>query len=136
MPNGKIAEVARMLKAIHVQEDRKAVQTKAAEIITRLKEMKLKAAAELVEQRGGETLTYYAYPSTHWRQIRTNNPLERIIREIRRRTRVVGAFPDGHSALMLAAARLRHIASTKWGKRRYLVMESLLNPVRREEAAA
>lgn len=44
-----------------------------------------------------------------------NNPLERIIREIRRRTRVVGAFPDGHSALMLAAARLRHIASTKWG---------------------
>jgi hypothetical protein len=44
---------------------------------------------------------------SHWRQIRTNNPLERIIREIRRRTRVVGAFPDGHSALMLSAPRLR-----------------------------
>ena len=135
VPNGKVAEVARMLKAIHAQEDRKAAQTKAAEIITRLKAMKLKAAAELVEQRGGETLTYYAYPSTHWRQIRTNNPLERIIREIRRRTRVVGAFPDGHSALMLAAARLRHIASTKWGKRRYLVMEPLLNPAKQEAAA-
>jgi len=135
VPNGKIAEVARMLKAIHAQEDRKAAQTKAAEIIIRLKAMKLKAAAELVEQRGEETLTYYAYPSTHWRQIRTNNPLERIIREIRRRTRVVGAFPDGHSALMLAAARLRHIASTKWGKRRYLVMEPLLNPAKQEAAA-
>lgn len=135
VPNGKVAEVARMLKAIHAQEDRNAAQTKAAEIITRLKVMKLKAAAELVEQRVVETLTYYAYPSTHWRQIRTNNPLERIIREIRRRTRVVGAFPDGHSALMLAAARLRHIASTKWGKRRYLVMEPLLNPAKQEAAA-
>lgn len=135
VPNGKVAEVARMLKAIHAQEDRKAAQAKAAEIVTRLKAMKLKAAAELVEQRGGETLTYYAYPSTHWRQIRTNNPLERIIREIRRRTRVVGAFPDGNSALMLVAARLRHIASTKWGKRRYLVMEPLLNPAKQEAAA-
>ena len=69
-----------------------------------------------------------------FRQIKTNNPLERIIREIRRRTRVVGAFPDGHSALMLVAARLRHIASTKWGKRRYLAMETLLRPL--PEAAA
>lgn len=69
------------------------------------------------------------------RRIKTNNPLERIIREIRRRTRVVGAFPDGHSALMLVAARLRHIASTTWGKRRYLAMETLLQP-HPEEAAA
>jgi transposase-like protein len=67
-----------------------------------------------VESKAHETLTYFAFPSNHWRQVRTNNPLERIIREIRRRTRVVGAFPDGHSALMLVAARLRHIASTKW----------------------
>jgi putative transposase len=72
----------------------------------------------LVEQEVDETLVYYAFPSTHWRQIDTNNPLERIIREIRRRTRAVGAFPDSHSALMLVAARLRHIAATKWGKRR------------------
>jgi putative transposase len=132
----KVAEVARMLKAIHAQENRKAAQAKATEIVARLKELKLRTAAELVEQKVVETLTYYAYPSTHWRQIRTNNPLERIIREIRRRTRVVGAFPDGKSALMLVAARLRHIASTKWGKRRYMVMELLLNPAKQEEAAA
>jgi transposase-like protein len=49
----------------------------------RLKEMRLKSAAELVEQKVEETLTYYGYPAVHWRQIRTNNPLERIIREIR-----------------------------------------------------
>lgn len=135
VPNGKVAEIARMLKAIHAQEDRAAAENKAREIVGRLKALKLKSAAELVEQKVGETLTYYAYPSTHWRQIRTNNPLERIIREIRRRTRVVGAFPDGKSALMLVAARLRHIASTKWGKRRYLVMETLLNPAKQEAVA-
>ena len=47
------------------------------------------------------------------------------MREIRRRTRVVGAFPDGKSALMLAAARLRHVAGTQWGNKRYLSMELL-----------
>jgi putative transposase len=135
VPNGKVAEVARMLKAIHAQEDRRAAKSKAKEIVARLKELKLRTAAELVEQKVDETMTYYSYPSTHWRQIRTNNPLERIIREIRRRTRVVGAFPDGHSALMLAAARLRHIASTKWGKRRYMLMDLLLNPAKQEAAA-
>jgi transposase-like protein len=53
-----------------------------------------------------ETLTYYNFPASHWRRIRTNNPLERIMRGICRRNRVVGAFPAGRSALMLAAARL------------------------------
>src|SRR6201981_2800023 len=72
-----------------------------------------------------ETPTYYAFPEEHWRRIRTNNPLERILREIRRRTRVVGAFPDGQSALNLAAARLRHIAGTAWSTKRYLNIELL-----------
>lgn len=47
------------------------------------------------------------------------------MREIRRRTRVVGAFPDGQSALMLVAARLRHIAGTRWGAKRYLDMKRI-----------
>src|SRR6516165_2206243 len=68
---------------------------------------------------------YYAFPEEHWRRIRTNNPLERILREIRRRTRVVGAFPDGQSALNLAAARLRHIAGTAWSTKKYLNIEFL-----------
>lgn len=78
-----------------------------------------------LRQHIDEPLVYYRYPSEHWRRIRTNNPMKRIIREIRRRTRVVGAFPDGQSALMLAAARLRHIAGTKWGTKRYLDMDRL-----------
>jgi len=56
----------------------------------------------------------------HWTRIRTNNAIERLNREIRRRTRVVGTFPDGHSALMLVTARLKYIAECEWGKRRYL----------------
>ena len=77
-------------------------------------------AAELVEVAVRGTLTYYAFPEMHWQEIRTNNPLERIMREIRRRTRVVGAFPDGQSALNLAAARLRYIAGTAWSTKRYM----------------
>ncbi len=87
--------------------------------------MKLPKAARMVREDIDETLTYYNFPSEHWRRIRTNNPLERIMREIRRRTRVVGAFPDGNSALMLVAARLRHIAGTRRGMKRYLRMERL-----------
>jgi len=136
VPKSKVKVVAAMLKAIHAQEDRQAAAAKAKDVVARLRTMKLKSAADLVEQKAAETLTYYAYPSTHWRQIRTNNPLERIIREIRRRTRVVGAFPDGNSALMLVAARLRHIATTKWGRRRYLQMERLLNPVKNDQEVA
>lgn len=74
---------------------------------------------------GAQLIVYFAFPEEHWRWLRTNNPLERIMREIRRRTRVVGAFPDGQSALSLAEARLRHIAGTRWSTKRYLNMQLL-----------
>jgi putative transposase len=82
-------------------------------------------AADLVEQAVHETLTYYGFPDIHWQKIRTNNPLERIMKEIRRRTRVVGASPDGQSCLNLAAARLRYIAGTTWSAKCYMNMRSL-----------
>ncbi len=87
--------------------------------------MKLAKAAETVESGVDETLSYMSFPDEHWTRIRTNNPLERIMREIRRRTRVVGAFPDGKSALTLVTARLRHVAGTRWGTRKYLDMGRL-----------
>ena len=126
VPNAKVKQVARMLKAIHAQESLSSAQIKAADIVDQLKQLRLGKAASLVEEAIEETLTFYRFPDNHWVRIRTNNPMERIIREIRRRTRVVGAFPDGQSALMLCAARLRHIAGTKWGTRRYLNMDTLL----------
>ena len=125
VPKSKVKQVAAMLKAIHAQEDAEAARQKAGFVVDKLKEMKLGKAAEKVRDCIEETLSYYAFPDKHHRHIRTNNPLERIMREIRRRSRVVGCFPDGKSALMLAAARLRYIAGTKWGTRRYMNMELL-----------
>ncbi len=125
VPTGKVKEVAAMLKAVHAQEDAQAAREKAAQVVEKLKAMKLARAAEIVAAGVEETLSYYAMPSEHWRSIKTNNPLERLMREIRRRTRVVGAFPDGKSALMLVAARLRYVAATRWGTKRYLQMNRL-----------
>ena len=125
VPHGKMKEVAAMLKAIHAQEDLDEARKKADAVAAKLEALKLRRAAEQVREGSAETLAYYHFPREHWRQIRTNNPLERVMREIRRRSRVVGCFPDGNSAVMLAAARLRHIAGTRWGTRRYMDMKRL-----------
>ena len=76
-------------------------------------------------RRVEKTLTYCDFPSEHWMRIRTNNVIERLNREIRRRTRVVGCFPDGDSALMPVCARLRHVAGTQWGNKKYMNMKHL-----------
>jgi len=125
VPSTKVRQVSLMLKAIHAQESHQAASEKAAAVISQLRTMKLGKVADWAQETACETLAYYTYPDRHWQRIRTNNPLERIMREIRRRTRVVGAFPDGESALNLAAARLRHIAGTKWSTKRYLDMTLL-----------
>ena len=114
-----------MRKAIHAAEDVSAAKEKAWAVVAKMREQRLTRAAELVAASVEETRTSYAFPEEHWRRGRTNNPLERILREIRRRTRVVGSFPDGQSALNLAAARLRHIAGSEWSTKRYLSMEVL-----------
>ena len=129
VPRGKVKEVAAMLKAIHAQEDRPAAERKATEVVAKLEGLRLSKAAATVAAGVAETLSYMAFPREHWTRIRTNNVLERLMREIRRRTRVVGNFPDGQAAVMLVAARLRHVAGTKWGTRRYLDMERLGLPV-------
>ena len=135
VPRQKVRAVMTMLKAIHAQEDLEEARAKAGRVIEKLETMKLGKAAEIVRSGIEETLSFYHFPREHWRRIRTNNPLERIMKEIRRRTRVVGAFPDGNSALMLVAARLRHIAGTRWSTKRYLDI-SLLTAQEREEEKA
>lgn len=125
VPKGKVKKVSMMLKAIHAQEDKEAARQKAAEAADKLEAEHLLKASRLIRSGAEETFSYYSFPSTHWRHIRTNNPLERLNREIRRRTRVVGSFPDGNSALMLVAARLRYHAGQKWGMERYLNMKPL-----------
>ena len=123
IPRFKGKLVAKMLKAIHAQESMKAARDKAKAIVEERRSMKLKAAAKKLEDGIEETLTYCDFPSEHWTRICTNNVIERLNREIRRRTRVAGSFPDGNSALMLVCARLRHVASTQWGNKKYMNMK-------------
>ena len=135
VPSTRVREVSHMLKAIHAQESREAADKKAQAIVEDLRATKMGKAADLVEQAVHETLTYYGFPVIHWQKIRTNNPLERIMKEIRRRTRVVGAFPDGQSCLNLAAARLRHIAGTTWSAKCYMNMRPLYQQQQSETEA-
>lgn len=124
---GKAKDVAAMLKAIHAQEDLESAREKAQAVAKKLKDMKLTDAAKKLEEGIEETLSFMRFPREHWIKIRTNNGLERLMREIRRRTRAAGCFPDGNSALMLVCARIRHISSTSWGTKRYLNMGHLSN---------
>ena len=105
--------------------NKKASREKAKAVVAELRAMKLKEATKKVEDSIEETLTYCDFPGEHWTRIRTNNVIERLSHEIRRRTCVVGMFPDGNSALMLVCARLRHVAGTQWGSKKYMNMKHL-----------
>ena len=134
-PRSRMKFVAKMLKAIHAQESKEAAREKAKQVADELRNMKLKEAAKKLDDGIEETLAYMNFPYEHWNRIRTNNTIERLNREIKRRTKVVGTFPDGQSALMLVCARLRHVAGTQWGAKLYMNMIHLdqIQPV--DEAA-
>jgi len=124
-PRAKMKLISRMLKAIHAQESKEAAREKAKQVAATLREMRLNEAAKKLDAGIEETLTYMIFPSEHWTKIRTTNMIERMNREIKRRTKVVGTFPDGNSALMLVCARLRYVSGTQWGSKRYLNMKRL-----------
>jgi len=128
VPPTTVREVSHMLKAIHAQESRSAAEQKVRAAVDRLRRQRMARAAEaaeLLDDHVAETLTFYAFQDGHWTKPRTNNPLERIMREIRRRASVVGAFPDRQSCLNLAAARLRHFAGTLWSARKHMNMDPI-----------
>ena len=123
VPKRKQRQIGRALKAIFAQESAAEAKVKAH----RFSEEHRKSLPQAVNvlQRGlGDSLTYCQYPEKHWRSIRTNNPLERLLREVKRRLRVVGAFPNVDSAVMLATARLKWTEESTWSQRRYLDMEA------------
>ena len=115
------------LKAIFSMESRDKALEKAESVAKDMEARKLREAAKCLREGIGETTTYLLddYPREHRRRIRTNNMIERLNREIRRRTRVGGSFPDGRSALMLICARVRYVTSSEWSTRRYLDMSRL-----------
>ena len=118
-PESRRPGVAAMLRAIRALGSREASEAKALEVAAELDGMRLKGAARAVGDGRAETLTHTRLPREHWRRMRTDNAVERLSREIRRRTRVVGTLPDGRGALMLVTARLECVAESEWGSRRY-----------------
>ena len=119
--------VSATLKAVFAMESRESAPAKAESVAAEMESRRLKAAANRLREGIGETATYMLdeFPDGHRRRIRTNDMIERPNREIRRRTRVVGSFPDGNSALMLVCARIRYVTATEWSNRRYLDMSRL-----------
>ncbi len=114
-----------MLKAIYAQKSKRAARERVKLVVAELMEMKLQEAARKIEAGIEKTLSYCEFPREHWTRNRTNNVIERLNREVRRRTRVVGAFPDGNSALILVCARLCHVAGTRWDNKKYMNMSHL-----------
>ena len=104
------------LKAVFAMESRESALDKAEQVAAEMRSRRLRAAANCLREGVGETTTYLLdeFPDGHRRRIRTNNMIERLNREIRRRTRVVGGFPDGNSALMLVCARIRYVTANEW----------------------
>lgn len=118
-------EVAAMPRAVHAIESHEASEEKALAVVTEPESTWLGEATKVVREGCAETLAYTRFPREHWRRIRANNAIERLNREIRHRTRVVGTFPNGNSALMLVAARLKYAAESELVSRHYLDMTLL-----------
>ena len=105
-PPGHREWASAALKAVFAQENRESAMAKAGTVAGETEERKLKAAANRLREGVGETAACLlpGFPANHGIKPRTDNMIERLNREIRRRTRVVGGFPDSDSALMLVCA--------------------------------
>ena len=121
-PPGHREWASAALKAVVAQENRESAMAKAGTVAGEMEERKLKSAANRLREGVGGTATYLApgFPANHRIKLRTDNMIERLNKEIRRRTRVVGGFPDSNSALMLVCARIRYVTSRSWSDRRYM----------------
>jgi putative transposase len=116
--------VATMVRSIFAQPDAEQVALQLQRVIDQLAE-RFAEAAELLEQAGPDITAFASFPTEHWRQIWSNNPQERLNREIRRRTDVVGIFPNRAAIIRLVGAVLAE-QHDEWAvARRYMGVESL-----------
>jgi putative transposase len=123
VPQTRRSDVAAALKTIWHQENAQEARHKATRVIEQFGKS-LPAAMRTLEGALEDSLCFYAFPREHWKMLRTNNPLERLMKEIRRRTKVAEQFPHEESALLLVTARLQRIHES-WAERRYLDMAPL-----------
>jgi transposase-like protein len=116
-------EIAAAIKTIFVQPSRQKAKAEAGRVIKEF-EVRFPAAMKTLEESLDEVLTYYSFPSEHWKKISSTNPLERLNREIRRRTRVVGVFPSKDSCQRLVGMVLVE-QHEEWLTKTYMDPEKL-----------
>jgi putative transposase len=123
VPTSSMAEVTQDLKAIFKVRRAKTARALAEEFVE-LYGRRFPKAVALFEAGIGDVLTYLSYPGSHHAKLRTTNMLERLFKEVKRRTRVVGVFPNETSASTLAT-EIALRSSEEWALRRYLTMDIL-----------
>ena len=124
VPRGDKSIVAAALRTIFAQPDRPAAGVQLAEVVQAM-QRRWPKAAELLAQAEDDILAYMAFPGELWTRIYSTNPLERLNKEVKRRTNVVGVFPDGGSVRRLVGAVLLEIADEWQVGRRYFSLETM-----------
>ncbi len=124
VPKSQQPMVATLIRSIFSQPDRQTAWEQQARVVEQLMRP-APQAAEMVADAAEDILAYADFPKEHWRQIWSNNPQERLNREVRRRTDVVGIFPNRSAITRLVGAMLAE-QNDEWAvARRYLSVESL-----------
>jgi putative transposase len=125
VPKGQAEWVAAAIRTIFAQPDADLVRAQVETVAASL-QAQLPAVADLLRDAREDLTAFAAFPTAHWRKIWSTNPLERLNREVKRRTDVVGIFPDDTALLRLASCVLIE-AHDEWqvSDRRYLSEESM-----------
>lgn len=124
VPKAAQAMVATLVRTIFAQPDRRSVLAQFDRVVTQLLEQ-FPAAGDHLADAAGDLLAFAAFPKEHWRQIWSNNPQERLNKELRRRTDVVGIFPNRDAVIRLVGAVLAE-QHDEWAvARRYMATDSL-----------
>jgi transposase-like protein len=129
IPRREKSMVAAGLRTIFVQPDPESARTQLAAVVDAM-DSRWPKAAEIVERAQEDILAHMSFPQEHWTRIRSTNPLERLIREIKRRTNVVGVFPDVPSVERLVGALLMEQDDEWQVDRRYFSLGSMMRLTR------
>jgi transposase-like protein len=123
VPSSEMSEVAEDLKAIFKLRREKTARSLAEEFVA-LYGKRFPKAVAVFEAGIGDALTHLSFPGSHHARLRTTNMLARLFKEVKRRTRVVGVFPNETSASTLAT-EITLRSSEEWALKRYLTMDAL-----------
>lgn len=125
VPKSSQTMAAAMVRTVFTQPTPDEVQAQHRKVVDHLHQVGLVDAAEHLDAAAGEILVFTGFPKAHWKQIWSNNPQERLNKEIRKRTNVVGIFPTRGSIIRLVGALLAE-QHDEWAiARRYMSLESL-----------